>query len=94
MRYTSNGSSGTYMMLMVALTMRRSHITLFPLVNFSISFMGRSTNIASSLEHVLAHTARTFSLSETMMMVVALRTLRFCYGSSLLGRESLLYKNQ
>ncbi|KAL5344208.1 hypothetical protein ACLOAV_010826 [Pseudogymnoascus australis] len=42
-------------------------------------------------EHVLAHTARTYSLPETMAMVGA---LRFCYGSSLLIRESLLYKNR
>lgn len=45
-------------------------------------------------EHVLAHTARTYSLPETMVMVVALRALRFCYGSNLLVRESLLYKNR
>jgi hypothetical protein len=45
-------------------------------------------------EHVLAHTARTYSLPETMAMVVALRALRFCYESSLLIRESLLYKNR
>lgn len=45
-------------------------------------------------EHVLAHTARTYSLPETMVMVVALRALRFCYGSSMIGRESLLYKDR
>ncbi|KFY69396.1 hypothetical protein V496_00281 [Pseudogymnoascus sp. VKM F-4515 (FW-2607)] len=44
-------------------------------------------------EHILAHTARTYSLPETMVMVVALRALRFCYGSNLLIRESRLYKN-
>ncbi|KAF7441634.1 hypothetical protein A1F99_140680 [Pyrenophora tritici-repentis] len=45
-------------------------------------------------EHTLAHTARTYSLPETMVMVIALRALRFCYGSSLLARESLLYKDR
>jgi hypothetical protein len=45
-------------------------------------------------EHTLAHTAQTFSLPETMVMVVALRALRFCYSSSMLCRESLLYKDR
>ena len=45
-------------------------------------------------EHTLAHTARTYSLPETMVMVIALRALRFCYGSSMLCRESLLYKDR
>jgi hypothetical protein len=45
-------------------------------------------------EHTLAHAARTYSLPETMVMVVALRALRFCYGSSLLPAELLLYKNR
>ncbi|PVH96290.1 hypothetical protein DM02DRAFT_687910 [Periconia macrospinosa] len=45
-------------------------------------------------EHTLAHTARTYSLPETMVMVIALRALRFCYGSSMLYRESLLYKDR
>lgn len=45
-------------------------------------------------EYTLAHTARTFSLPETMVMVVALRALRFCYSSNLIQRESLLYKNR
>ncbi|OBT54137.1 hypothetical protein VE04_06765, partial [Pseudogymnoascus sp. 24MN13] len=45
-------------------------------------------------EHILAHTAKTYSLPETVVMVVALRALRFCYGSSLLRRESLLYKDR
>jgi hypothetical protein len=45
-------------------------------------------------EHTLAHTARTYSLPETMVMVVALRALQFCYGSSLLPAESLLYKDR
>ena len=44
-------------------------------------------------EHTLAHTARTYSLPETMVIVIALRALRFCYGSSMLNRESLLYKD-
>ncbi|KAL5370972.1 hypothetical protein DPSP01_014565 [Paraphaeosphaeria sporulosa] len=38
-------------------------------------------------EHTLAHTARTYSLPETMVMVIALRALQFCYGSNLLKRE-------
>ena len=45
-------------------------------------------------EHVLAHTAMNYSLPETMMMVTALRALRFCYGGSLIQRESLLYKDR
>jgi hypothetical protein len=45
-------------------------------------------------ESTLAHTARTYSLPETMVMVVALRALRFCYGSNLIQQESLLYKNR
>lgn len=45
-------------------------------------------------EHVLAHTARAYSLPETAVMVIALRALRFSYGSSLLQRESLLYKDR
>jgi hypothetical protein len=45
-------------------------------------------------EHVLAHTAMTYSLPETIVMVTALRALRFCYSSNLLQRESLLYKDR
>ncbi|OBT71266.1 hypothetical protein VF21_09920 [Pseudogymnoascus sp. 05NY08] len=45
-------------------------------------------------KHILAHTAKTYSLPKTVVMVVALRALWFCYGSSLLVQESLLYKNQ
>ena len=45
-------------------------------------------------EHVLAHTAMTYSLPETIVMVTALRALRFCYGSNLLQRESLLHKDR
>jgi hypothetical protein len=45
-------------------------------------------------EHVLAHTARTYSLPETLVMVTALRALRFCYNSNLIQRESLLYKDR
>ncbi len=45
-------------------------------------------------EHILAYTARTYSLPETVVMVIALRALRFCYGSNLLQQESLLYKDQ
>jgi hypothetical protein len=45
-------------------------------------------------EHVLAHTAMTYSLPETIVMVTALRALRFCYSGNLLQRESLLYKDR
>jgi hypothetical protein len=45
-------------------------------------------------EHTLAHTAMTYSLPETLVMVTALRALRFCYGGNLLQRESLLYKDR
>jgi hypothetical protein len=45
-------------------------------------------------EHILAHTAMTYSLPETIVMVTALRALRFCYGGSQLQRESLLYKDR
>lgn len=45
-------------------------------------------------EHILAHTAMTYSLPETIVMVTALRALRFCYSSNLLQRESLLYKDR
>ena len=45
-------------------------------------------------EHVLAHTALSYSLPETIVMVTALRALRFCYGSNLIQRESLLYKDR
>jgi hypothetical protein len=45
-------------------------------------------------EHVLAHAAMNYSLPETMMMVTALRALRFCYGGNLIQRESLLYKDR
>ncbi|KAH6702793.1 hypothetical protein BKA61DRAFT_646779 [Leptodontidium sp. MPI-SDFR-AT-0119] len=45
-------------------------------------------------EHILAHTAMTYSLPETIVMVTALRALRFCYSSNQLQRESLLYKDR
>jgi hypothetical protein len=45
-------------------------------------------------EHVLAHTAMTYSLPETIIMVTALRALRFCYSSNLIQSESLLYKDR
>ncbi|HEV2644800.1 MAG TPA: hypothetical protein VGU46_00395 [Acidobacteriaceae bacterium] len=45
-------------------------------------------------EHVLAGTNKTHSLPEFVMMVLALRALRFSYGSSILSREGLLYKDQ
>ncbi|KAK6591437.1 hypothetical protein H4I95_05690 [Botrytis cinerea] len=45
-------------------------------------------------EHILSHTSRTYSLPETIVMVTALRALRFSYGSNLLQQESLLYKDR
>lgn len=45
-------------------------------------------------EHVLAWTNETHSLPEFIMMVLALRALRFSYGSAQLSREALLYKDQ
>ncbi|KFZ25059.1 hypothetical protein V502_00463 [Pseudogymnoascus sp. VKM F-4520 (FW-2644)] len=45
-------------------------------------------------EQVLAWTNKTHSLPEFIMMVVALRALRFSYGSAQLSRELLLYKDQ
>jgi hypothetical protein len=60
-----------------------------------LSFLSAQINKYCFLfEHTLAHAARTYSLPETMVMVVALRALRFCYGSSLLPAESLLYKDR
>ncbi|KAF5879002.1 uncharacterized protein Bfra_001175 [Botrytis fragariae] len=45
-------------------------------------------------EHILANTGAAYSLPETIVMVIALRALRFCYGSNLIQRESLLYKDR
>jgi hypothetical protein len=45
-------------------------------------------------EHTLANTGKMVSLQETMVMVIALRALRFCYGSNMLAKESLLFKNR
>ncbi|KIM92509.1 hypothetical protein OIDMADRAFT_62519 [Oidiodendron maius Zn] len=45
-------------------------------------------------EYMLAYTAITYSLPETIVMVTALQALRFCYTSNLLQRESLLYKDR
>jgi hypothetical protein len=60
-----------------------------------LSFLSAQINKYCFLfEHILAHTAMTYSLPETIVMVTALRALRFCYGSSLLQRESLLYKDR
>ncbi|KAF2175411.1 hypothetical protein K469DRAFT_610840 [Zopfia rhizophila CBS 207.26] len=60
-----------------------------------LSFLyGQINKYCFLFEHILAHTAMTYSLPETMVMVIALRALRFCYGGSLIQRESLLYKNR
>lgn len=45
-------------------------------------------------EQVLAWTNETHSLPEFIMMVVALRALRFSYGSAQLWREPLLFKDR
>jgi hypothetical protein len=45
-------------------------------------------------EHTLANTGRNVSLQETMVMVIALRALRFCYGSNMLAKELLLFKDR
>ncbi|KAF4620107.1 hypothetical protein G7Y89_g14718 [Cudoniella acicularis] len=45
-------------------------------------------------EHILAHATKTRSLSETAIMIVALRALRVCYGSSLTPLQPLLYKDR
>jgi hypothetical protein len=45
-------------------------------------------------ERTLAHTAKSYSLPETMVMSLALRALRFSYGGGLLPRELLLYKDR
>ncbi|KAF2189412.1 hypothetical protein K469DRAFT_724044 [Zopfia rhizophila CBS 207.26] len=44
-------------------------------------------------KHILAHTAMTYSLPEIIVMVVTLQALRFYYNTSLIQKESLLYKN-
>ncbi|TGO31559.1 hypothetical protein BHYA_0526g00010 [Botrytis hyacinthi] len=45
-------------------------------------------------EHILANTGAVYSLPETIVMVIVLRALRFCYSSNLIQRESLLYKDR
>jgi hypothetical protein len=45
-------------------------------------------------ERTRAEASRAYSLAETSVMVIGLRSLRFCYSSSLLPRESLLYKDR
>ncbi|KAF2622933.1 hypothetical protein BU25DRAFT_451613 [Macroventuria anomochaeta] len=42
-------------------------------------------------EHTRANTFGAVSLAEQAVMIVALRALRFCYGSNILSAESLLY---
>ncbi|KAJ4330976.1 hypothetical protein N0V95_009970, partial [Ascochyta clinopodiicola] len=44
-------------------------------------------------EHTFANTGRSVLLQETMVMVIALRALRFCYSSNMLAKESLLFKD-
>jgi hypothetical protein len=45
-------------------------------------------------EYIHAWTGKTHSLPEFIMMVLALRALRFSYGSGILAAESLLWKDQ
>jgi hypothetical protein len=45
-------------------------------------------------EYIYAWTGKTHSLPEFIMMVLALRALRFSYGSGILAAESLLWKDQ
>jgi hypothetical protein len=45
-------------------------------------------------EYVLANTQTTHSLPEFTVMVLALRALRYSYSSTLIQRESLLFKDQ
>jgi hypothetical protein len=44
-------------------------------------------------EHVLSHLNKTLPLSETAVMIVALRALRHCYSSSLTLLQPLLFKD-
>ena len=45
-------------------------------------------------EYVHAWTGKTHSLPEFVIMVLALRALRFSYGNSLLQAEPLLFRSQ
>lgn len=45
-------------------------------------------------EHVLSQSNKTLSLSETAVMIVALRALRHCYGGSLTQLQPLLFKDR
>ena len=45
-------------------------------------------------KYTLAQTARSYSLPKTLVIVVALQALQFCYSSNLLQQELLLYKNR
>lgn len=67
---------------------------IVPTVDFVGLIHAQMNKYCFLFEHVLAHTAKTYCLPETIIMVVALRALRFCYGSSILPRESLLYKDR
>jgi hypothetical protein len=44
-------------------------------------------------EHTLANTGRVVLMQETRVMAIALRALHFCYGSSMLAKETLLYRD-
>ncbi|KAJ4330306.1 hypothetical protein N0V95_010077 [Ascochyta clinopodiicola] len=45
-------------------------------------------------KHTFANTGRSVLLQETIVIVIALRALRFCYGSNMLAKESLLFKDR
>jgi hypothetical protein len=45
-------------------------------------------------EHIFGHATKTRSLSETAMMIVALRALRYSYWSSLTPLQPLLFKDR
>ncbi|KAK4441882.1 hypothetical protein QBC34DRAFT_314276, partial [Podospora aff. communis PSN243] len=45
-------------------------------------------------EHISTRTSLMFSLAETVVMVIALRCLRYCYGSSAMYREPLLFGDE
>ncbi|KAF2623615.1 hypothetical protein BU25DRAFT_451327, partial [Macroventuria anomochaeta] len=45
-------------------------------------------------EHTRANTFGVVPLAAQAVMIVALRALRFCYGSNILAAESLLYKDR
>lgn len=45
-------------------------------------------------EYVKCHTGFTYSLPETIVMAIALRGLRFCWGATPIDRESVLWRDR